>query len=257
MAEKRLWTRAEYIVTFNLYLKLPFGQMHARHKEIVQLSKLIGRTPSAVAMRLVNFASVDPFHQNRGVKGLEGGTKQCKPIFDEFIHDRETLMFESEKILANYQEIPIEEKFKGELIGISNYAGQTKERLIKTRVNQYLFRKIVLSAYSNKCAISGTNIPELLIASHIKRWADDENNRLNPSNGLCLNAFYDAAFDKGFIGIDENYKIILSEKVKKYSNEAYYSKYFKSIEHNQLQLPDRFLPDKSFLQFHLMTYFNQ
>ncbi len=257
MAEKRLWTRAEYIVTFNLYLKLPFGQMHSRHKEIVQLSQLIGRTPSAVAMRLVNFASVDPFHQNRGVKGLEGGTKQCKPIFDEFIHDRETLMFESEKILANYQEIPIEEKFKAELIDISNYAGQTKERLIKTRVNQYLFRKIVLSAYSNKCAISGTNIPELLIASHIKRWADDENNRLNPSNGICLNSLYDKAFDKGFIGIDTDYKIIFAEKLIKYSKEEHFINHFKAIENKKIDLPDRFLPDQNFIQFHLENYFNK
>lgn len=257
MAEKRNWTREELMLTFNLYLKLSFGQMHHNNKDVIELANLIRRTPSSIAMRLGNFAAVDPFHQNRGIKGLEGGKKQCKPIYDEFVNDRENLMFESENILANLQGVPIENKYQEVLPDISNYTGQTKERLVKTRVNQLLFRKIILSAYSNRCTISGTNIPELLVASHIKRWSDDIDNRLNPSNGLCLNSFYDSAFDKGFIGIDLNYKVILADKVKKNSDEKHYSQFFKSIENSKIQLPDRFLPDKSFIQFHLDTYFNK
>jgi len=34
------------------------------------LAGLIGRTPGSVAMRLNNFAAVDPFHQQRGIVGL-------------------------------------------------------------------------------------------------------------------------------------------------------------------------------------------
>ena len=221
------------------------------------LAEITGRTPSAIAMRLVNFASVDPFHQKRGIKGLSGGTTQCKPIFDEFINNRENLMFESEKILAQFQGVTIEQKFETELIDLRNYVGETKERLVKTRVNQNLFRKIVLSAYSNRCAISNTNIPEFLIASHIKRWSDDVENRLNPSNGICLNALYDRAFDKGFIGIDKDYKIIFSDKLMKYSKEEHFINHFKPIENKTMQLPDRFLPDKNFIQFHFETYFNK
>ncbi|SUA24417.1 Uncharacterised protein [Neisseria gonorrhoeae] len=50
--------------------------------------------------------------------------------------------------------------------------------------------------------------PELLVASHIKPWREDKDNRLNPRNGLCLNALHDKAFDRGLLGIDENFKII-------------------------------------------------
>ena len=256
--EKRLnWTREEFILAFNLYLQLPFGQMYSSNKQVKDLAEITGRTPSAIAMRLVNFASVDPFHQNRGIKGLSGGTAQCKPIFDEFINDRENLMFESEKILAKYQGISIEEKFEKELIDLKNYKGETKERLVKTRVNQNLFRKIVLSAYSNRCAVSGMNVPDFLIASHIKRWSDDIDNRLNPSNGICLNSLYDKAFDKGFIGIDANYKIIFANKLVKYSNEEHFIYYFKPIENKIINLPDRFLPNQDFIQFHLENYFNK
>ena len=257
MPTRVYWTRDEFVLTLNLYLKLPFGQLDKNNKEVIALANLLGRTPGSIAMRLVTFASVDPFQQRRGIKGLTGGRNTCEEYFFEFINDRENLMFESEKILAKYQGISIEQKFEEELVDISNYVGETKERLVKTRVNQSLFRKIVLSAYSNRCAISGTNIPELLIASHIKRWADDTDNRLNPSNGLCLNTFYDTAFDKGYIGIDLNYKIILADKLKTYSKEEHYNKYFKTVENVDLKLPDRFLPDKNFIQFHLDNYFNK
>ena len=257
MAKRLNWTREEFIIAFNLYLQLPFGQMYSSNKQVKALAEITGRTPSAIAMRLVNFASVDPFHQNRGIKGLSGGTAQCKPIFEEFINDRENLMFESEKILAQFQGVTIEQKFEAELIDIKNYVGETKERLVKTRVNQNLFRKIVLSAYSNRCAISGTNIPEFLIASHIKRWSDDAENRLNPSNGICLNSLYDKAFDRGFIGLDTDYKIIFADKLIKYSKEEHFNNHFKLIENKKIDLPDRFLPDPNFIQFHLENYFNK
>ncbi|MEI9956713.1 MAG: hypothetical protein WDM90_10530 [Ferruginibacter sp.] len=48
-------------------------------------------------MRLVTYASVDPFQQKRGIKGLTGGRNTCEEYFNEFINDRENLMFESEK----------------------------------------------------------------------------------------------------------------------------------------------------------------
>ncbi len=65
----KLWTREELILGLNLYRKLPFGKLHSRTPEIVQLAELVDRTPSSVAMRLNNFASVDPFHQQRGIGG--------------------------------------------------------------------------------------------------------------------------------------------------------------------------------------------
>ena len=95
----KLWTREELILAFNLYLKLPFGKLHHGNPEIIHLSQIIGRSPNSVAMRLSNFASVDPFHQGRGIKGLTGGLKQVQPIWEEFNHNKEDLLFESEKIL--------------------------------------------------------------------------------------------------------------------------------------------------------------
>ncbi|MGM0582958.1 MAG: HNH endonuclease [Bacteroidota bacterium] len=196
----RNWSKEELILAFNLYLKLPFGKFNKTNPRVIRLAKLINRSPSAVAMRLSNFASLDPYHQNRGVKGLIHGIKQCQPIWDEFNENREELIFQSEKILAEKENQTLENKFNKE-IETDYLVGEDKTRRIKTRVNQKVFREIVLNNYTTKCAITGIDIPDLLNASHIIPWSKNKNERLNPSNGICLSKLYDAAFDKGLIGI--------------------------------------------------------
>ena len=52
MVSRRVWTRQELLVAFALYCRLPFGRLHSRNPEIVQFAEAIGRTPSALAMKL-------------------------------------------------------------------------------------------------------------------------------------------------------------------------------------------------------------
>jgi len=120
------WSREELILAFNLYLKLPFGKLHHGNPEIIHLSQIINRTANAVAMRLSNFASVDPYHIERGIKGLVGGKKQVEPIWNEFIQNKEDLLFESEKILANLERKTIETKFADILSGTENLKGEMR-----------------------------------------------------------------------------------------------------------------------------------
>jgi putative restriction endonuclease len=207
--KRRNWTREELVLALNLYLKLPFGKMHSRTPEVIHLANLIDRTPGSIAMRLGNFANVDPYHQSRGIVGLSGGKKQVKPIWEEFINNKDDLLFESENILAAKELNSIDHKFADLLIGLENLSGDTKLREVKVRVNQNIFRQIVLSNYSSKCAISGIDIPELLIASHIIPWSANQKERLNPENGICLSSMYDKAFDRGLIGLNTNYSIIV------------------------------------------------
>ena len=111
MVKRKLWSREELILAFNLYLKIPFGKIHHTAKEVIELSDLMkDRNPNAVSMRLSNFASVDPYHQERGIVGLKGGIKQVQPIWDEFHNNKEELIFESERILAEIQQTSIEKK---------------------------------------------------------------------------------------------------------------------------------------------------
>ncbi|WP_153795886.1 HNH endonuclease [Foetidibacter luteolus] len=258
MKEKhRLWTREELILALTQYLKLPFGKLHSRNPEIIHLAQIIGRTPGSVAMRLNNFASVDPFHQQRGIGGLPGGKKQVEPIWNEFNNNREELIFESERILAEKEKLSLETKYAETLRGTEHLKGEYKLREIKTRVNQNVFRQIVIANYTGKCAISGIDIQDLLVASHIIPWSKNEAERLNPENGVCLSALYDRAYDKGYIGINEKFEIIIANKLSVKSKEAYYKSIFLPLSGLKLILPQKYLPNKIFLQYHMDTIFNK
>lgn len=250
----QLWTKDELILVFNLYLKLPFGKFNARTPEVIRVANLLGRTASSIALRLSNFASCDPYHQSRGIKGMVGGLKQCQPIWDEFAENKELLLFESERILAEKENQTIESKFD-ELL--CNLKGKTKLREIKTRVNQNVFRQIVVSNYSGKCAITGIDIPELLFASHIIPWSKNEDERLNPENGICLSGLYDRAFDKGLIGINEKYEILVSSQLKQKNQKDYYNRFFLYLEKSKLLMPQRYMPKQEFLQYHLDEIFEK
>jgi len=252
---KQLWTRDELILAFNLYLKLPFGKMHSRTPEIMHLASLIGRTANSIAMRLTNFASVDPFHQQRGVKGLDGGIKQVQPIWDEFVNNKEELLFESERILAEKEHTVIESKYAEVLQGTDHLKGEYKMREVKTRINQNVFRKIVMVNYSSKCAITGIDIPDLLVASHIIPWCKNEQERLNPENGICLSPLYDRAYDKGYISINENFEIIISTTIKEKHSLEYHAKHFAVLTGTKINLPQKYNPKKEFLQYHMDTIF--
>jgi putative restriction endonuclease len=240
-----------------LYLKIPFGKIHSTNKDIIHLSSLIGRSVNSVAIRLVNFASVDPALKARGIKGMDGGTKIVQPIWDEFFHNQEELVFRSEQILAEKEKTTIEKKYKDILEDLKHLKGETVIREVKTRVNQSVFRQMVLGNYSTQCAITGIDIPELLFASHIVPWSQDEKERLNPENGICLSPLYDKAFDRGLIGINTNYEIILSKDLKKKSMSLFFANHFAVIDHKKLAEPLNYFPRKEFLEYHLDIVFEK
>ena len=180
MPRGRAWNRDELIVVFNLYCSMPFGQMHSRNPGIVDMARLLGRTPSSVAMKLVNFASFDPAHQARGVSGLKGASHGDRAIWDEFHANWERLAFESEQqlaeLMASGQEpiVPplIPQPAQGFRIPEGIPTGPTEStRTLQVRTVQGFFRKAVVAAYQCKCCVTGNPVPELLIASHILPWS--------------------------------------------------------------------------------------
>lgn len=203
---QRLWTRDELILAINLYCKLPFGRLHRLNPEVINLSKLINRTPSSVALKLVNFASLDPSLKERGIKGASNASKLDAEILSEFYNHWDILPYESEKLLAQFEHTTVEQ-----LNQISEEElpkeGKVREQVVKVRVNQSFFRSTILAAYNTTCCITGINQAEFLIAGHIRPWGIDEKNRLNPRNGIAINALHDKAFEAGLITITPEYLI--------------------------------------------------
>ena len=135
-------------------------------------------------------------------------------------------------------------------VDFSTKQGKERLRKIKARVNQGFFRKMMLREYDNQCCVTELNIPEVLRASHIVAWAEDEINRLNPANGLCLSATYDAAFDRFLISFDEDYRLILSPSLKEYCTNTAFQEHFKKREGQRMTLPKQYAPDQALMNKH-------
>ena len=237
-----------------LYFQLPFGRLNHTTKEVIDLAHLIGRTANSVALRLSNYAACDPYIINSGRHGMVGGLSICLPVWNEYAANREKLFLDAEYSLAAFQKQKVEDH-----LGIDNRDLVGKDRLavIKQRVNQDVFRTMILNNYSSHCAISGLNIPSLLIASHIIPWADNESERLNPENGICLSPLYDKAFDSGYIGISPDYELILSKELTEYKSTDFFKCFFAPINHNMILLPEEHKPNPIFLQYHLDHIFSK
>ena len=82
--------------------------------------------------------------------------------------------------------------------------------IIRARNGQGLFKERV-AKIETRCRITGVENPVHLIASHCKPWRDATNEeRLNGENGLLLTPSIDHLFDRGFIGFEDNGKLIIS-----------------------------------------------
>lgn len=252
MAKANNWTREETIVAFNVYCKIPFKNSSKSHPTVIKYANIIGRSPSALNMKIGNFGRLDPELKAKGITGLVHGSKLEEDVWNEFNGNWEKLAFESEELIANFQNKKIEE------IDIEDFPkGKERETTIKARVNQSFFRSTILSSYNIKCCITGLSIPELLVASHIKPWSEDKENRTNPHNGLCLNSIHDKAFDEGFITVTPDYKVMVSKYFDDYKEEKSVNDFFLKFDNQNIIKPERFLPSKEFLDYHYNDVFKK
>lgn len=245
------WNREETILAFDLYCRIPRSKINQKHPEIIDLAELLGRTPGSVALKMFNLGHYDPELQKRNLQSMSHGSKLDGEIFNEFSKDWEELSYHAQLIRARMLQVDLKN-----VLDISDIedipAGEYMELLMKQRVGQYFFRLSVLSAYENRCCITGLAKPELLIASHIKPWKDSDakTERTNPSNGLCMNSLHDRAFDRGFITLDDRYRVIISPQLKNIEMDSNTHDWFMNYDHKQITLPKKFLPGKKFIEYH-------
>jgi predicted restriction endonuclease len=246
------WQEDELLLTLHLYCRTPFGKLHQTNPEIIRLAQIIGRTPSAVAMKACNFASLDPALAQ---KGLAGASKADRALWDAFMTNS-TEVADKAETLYEMRVLPTEPITPETEKPIEFPTGPTETiREVKVRRVQRFFRQTVLESYNNRCAISGLAIPELLVASHIIPWAEDESRRADPTNGIALNALYDKAFDRGLITFDANFRLVLSSAIKAKEKDDVVKEYFIKIEGKELEMPYRFKPDPSAIENH-KNYFS-
>lgn len=138
--------------------------------------------------------------------------------------------------------------------------GEDVISVTKRRKGQDYFRRMILTNYGCRCALTGIDIPQLLIASHIIPWEDKKHkqDRLNPCNGICLSALYDKAFDKGLITFSPaDYTVCLSSALREHETQEYFNQHFGIIMGKKLTLPTDFLPNREFLEYHYDCVFQR
>ena len=242
MATRRNWTPEELALVLNLYCKLPFGKIHQRNIDIIKLANHLNRTPGAVAMKLVNFASLDPALSQKGLTGCS--QLDCK-IWNEFFINAE-LIERTESAAHSIYNVENDD-------ANNDYSAEDRVATVKVRHLQSFFRKSVLTSYNWKCCITGISIPELLVASHIIPWNTNKEHRLNPCNGLCLNALHDKAFDRGIITIDKSYRVVVSKLIPRTPS----NKLILDYEGHTIEIPKKFLPAHEFLDYHRNNIFHE
>jgi len=107
-------------------------------------------------------------------------------------------------------------------------------RLTVPRLGQQAFKSMVLTAYHRRCAITGGKITPVLQAAHIRPVGEHGEHRLD--NGLLLRSDVHILFDRGYLGVDDHYRIHVSPRLRSdFGNGAeFYSRAGTPIE-----LPDR------------------
>ncbi|MFC1475747.1 HNH endonuclease [Candidatus Zixiibacteriota bacterium] len=250
----RRWSREELLIAFNFYCRTPFGKYHKTNPTIIKLANLLNRTPDALAMKLGNFASLDPFHKARNIKGLRNVSRADRLIWDEFHNEGEKLAIESQSVI---EELSNKKTQLRKIFKITQYGSTITETVKETKVRlaQSFFRDIVLASYGYECAICQLNLIELLNASHIIPWSYNPLRRADPTNGLALCALHDRAFDRGFFTFNTSLRVIISSKIKAKTNSRLQIVALQEINGIKMMLPGKFTPDETAIKFHRENVF--
>ena len=262
MSVRKNWTRDELLVVLNLYHKLTFGQLHARQPVIIALAEKLGRGVNSLALKLVNFASLDPALKLRGIKGMSGASKLDRAAWNEFHADlNETVPASEEAIrklfgVDEHSEMEIIPK-QGVHVRKRPPSGPTETTAnVKQRRGQEYFRDAVINNCGGRCVLTGLTVRELLIASHILPWGTHPEHRLNVRNGLSLSRLHDAAFDRGLIAFDAKLRLVLSPRLKAELPQRSVAENFGAYAGELLQFPnDAALPEVEFLAAHRAKVF--
>ena len=67
---------------------------------------------------------------------------------------------------------------------------------------------------------------------------------------MCLNALHDKAFDRGLITLSKDYEIVISSQLKNVNMDNDTKMWFMKYDHKSIVLPDKFIPDRKFIEYH-------
>lgn len=242
MVERRNWQAEEVREALALYLVTDFGRFHSRNPDIIALASRLDRTPSSIALKLANFAALD---DSLPRKGMANASALDRQVWAEYLSQPDAVIAAFARQTAQRARPVAAPIGFAENPTAFDHLGGARQVQSLQRVGQDLFRRMVLTSYQGRCALTGIDDPKLLTASHILPWSEAPDMRMRPTNGLCLNALHDRAFDRHLISFDPEGRLLVSPRVSTTTREALLRGCKEGLDR-----PKRFAPDLDFLAQH-------
>jgi hypothetical protein len=256
----RDWTDHERLAAMHLYCQTPFGRLHKGNPAIIELANRMGRTPSSLAMKLTNFASLDPDLQRKGTRGLPGASMGDRAVWSAFLSDWNGMVEQSAAafdalmgpiagVVAEAERAPY-----GTPNPVAPSGPTTVQRSVAIRRGQDWFRATLKASFEGRCCVSGCDVDSMLVASHIVPWSEEESLRLNPRNGLLLSALHDRAFEHGYLAISDENRVMVAASIRSSAN-TFLREAVGGFHGEALRMPERFWPDPALLKRHRESRF--
>ena len=120
--------------------------------------------------------------------------------------------------------------------------------IVLPRLGQGGFRLGVTAAYEKSCTITGERTLPVLDASHIRPFSEGGPSAV--SNGLLIRKDLHALFDRGYLTVNEQYRVEVSKRIREdYGNgREYYALHGRELQRLPIKHDER--PARSFLLWH-------
>jgi putative restriction endonuclease len=251
------WSHKQLLAAFYLYLQLKPSEIQSDSYAVSAFANSIKKPTRAVATKLRTFAQLDPDLSKQNDRAVINVTPLDKNVWNEFQNNWTSTTLTAceayESAVGAYEDAALGQVSSADAAYLFK-EGQSREAIVQVRKNQYVFRRAILNSYDATCCITGLKNDRLLIASHIVPWSEDKRNRLNPSNGLCLSALHDRAYDQGLITVLPDYTIRINHVLVEEKGNAFLTEALLRFDKKPIQLPSRFRPDPIFLQSHARRF---
>lgn len=268
------YTDDENILVLELFMRLDYRQFRVSNPQIVELSGFLrqhgyDRSPGSVKAKLENLKAVNPEYTRNGRVGLPGVCQFLRDAWADYESTGfETLVADADgarlRISNGTWEPPsydsAEDFEMGEIL-MDITDGRERRAMVLIRINQQEFRRRVLASFGSRCCITGIRGDSLLVASHIKPWSSCKGDlawqRLDPGNGLCLNALHDRAFDRGLFTLDERLRVELSPEIGDHLDDPTVDTYFRPFEGRPIDPPSKAAIKLEYVEYHREHVFLQ
>lgn len=131
--------------------------------------------------------------------------------------------------------------------GTTDYSAMDVSVLARRRLQHERFATQVKTHYGMSCAMCGITERDFLVAGHIVAWSEDEQNRLNPANGLCLCVMHDRAFERGYLVLDDQLHIRMNPHL---NLDSPLGRQLRHLVGQRIRLPVAAPPDPILLKRH-------